>query len=86
MPRPSVCDINPTGDNPSVAQRLNIFRIDRTGDLVLKGEAETLDIAKMRVRFLINSKPAQYVILNRETGYKMFVRVEQSCTGHSQVI
>jgi hypothetical protein len=37
---------------------------------------QRLDIAKLRVKSLMNFKPADYAILNKETGYKTFILLE----------
>jgi len=61
-----------------MAQGLNIFRIDTTGDLALQAETETLDLAKLQVARLMNSKPADYVIPNKATGCRVLVPAEHS--------
>lgn len=61
-----------------MGQQLDIFRVDSTGDLIWLAGADTLSLAKLRVKSLLNSRPADYVIVNKKTGYKLYARVAEA--------
>lgn len=52
------------------------FEIFRTiqGELLWVEAAATLDAAKARVKEVMRAQPAEYLILSRRTGHKIFLR------------
>jgi hypothetical protein len=50
----------------------DIFRVDTDGQLVWKETAETVDLAKLRIEFLMVADSASYVIFNPLTGESSF--------------
>jgi hypothetical protein len=55
---------------------LDIFRVESDGHLVWRSAAEDLGTAQRRIRILMASEPADYVIYSQETGEKTVVRAE----------
>jgi hypothetical protein len=55
---------------------LDIFRVETDGHLVWRSAAEDLGAAQRRIRILMASEPADYVIYSQETGEKTVVRAE----------
>jgi hypothetical protein len=55
---------------------LDIFRVESDGHLVWRSAAENLETAQRRIRILMASEPADYVIYSQETGGKTVVRAE----------
>jgi hypothetical protein len=56
---------------------LDIFRVESDGHLLWKAAAETLDAARRRIKILMASEPADYVIYSQQTGHKTLVRAEK---------
>jgi hypothetical protein len=52
---------------------LDIFRVE-ADHLVWRGAAETLDLARLRVKLLMVSEPADYMIFNQRTGRKTLIK------------
>ncbi len=40
--------------------------------------AKTLDLARLRIKILIDSEPADYLIHSQQTGHKMVVKADGS--------
>ena len=59
----------------------DIFRVEIDGHLVWKGTAETLDLARLRIKILMDSEPADYLIHSQQTGHKMVVKADGSIAG-----
>jgi hypothetical protein len=55
----------------------DIFRVENDGHLVWRDTAKSLDLAKLRVKILMASNPADYVIYSQQTGHKTLVRAEK---------
>jgi len=53
---------------------LDIFRLESDGQLIWRASADGDDAAQRRVKILMASEPADYVIYSQETGHKTFVR------------
>lgn len=53
---------------------LDIFRVEPDGHLVWCSAADDLDAARRRVRILMASQPADYVIYNQQSAAKIIVR------------
>jgi hypothetical protein len=53
---------------------LDIFRLESDGQLIWRASADGDDAAQRRVKSLMASEPADYVIYSQETGHKTFVR------------
>lgn len=53
---------------------LDIFRLDSDGQLTWRASAHNPESAQRRVKILMASEPADYVIYSQETGHKTFVR------------
>ena len=51
----------------------DIFRVETDGHLLWRAAADTLQSAQRRVKILMTSEPADYVIYSQETGDKIFV-------------
>jgi hypothetical protein len=56
----------------------DIFRVEIDGHLVWKGTAKTLDVARLRIKILIDSEPADYLIHSQQTGHKIVVKADGS--------
>jgi hypothetical protein len=56
----------------------DIFRVGTSRLVVRKGTAETLDIARLRIKILMESEPGDYIIYSRETGHHMIVKADGS--------
>ncbi len=59
----------------------DIFRVEIDGHLVSKGTAETLDLARLRTKILMDSEPADYLIQSQQTGHKIVVKADGSIAG-----
>jgi len=59
----------------------DIFRLELDGHLVWRGTAETLELARLRIKVLKDSEPADYLIHSQETGHKMVVKTDGSIGG-----
>jgi FtsP/CotA-like multicopper oxidase with cupredoxin domain len=59
----------------------DIFRVETDGHLAWKDTAETLDLARLRIRILAVAEPGDYVIYSQETGHKTVVRSDGSTVG-----
>jgi hypothetical protein len=62
-----------------VPRPLDIFRFEQDGSIVWKGTAETLEAAKLSVKVLAESSPADYLIFSPATGDKVVVKLKE-CT------
>ena len=56
----------------------DIFRVESDGHLLWQGTAETLALARLRVKILSVSKDSDYVIYSQQTGHKTVVRKGES--------
>ncbi len=56
----------------------DIFRVEMNGHLVRKDTAETLELARLRIKILMVSEPVDYIIHSRQTGHKMLVSADGS--------
>ena len=56
----------------------DIFRISFSRALVRKGTAETLEVARLRIKTLMDAEPGDYVIYSRQTGHHMVVKADGS--------
>ena len=59
----------------------DIFRVESDGHLVWKDTAETLDLARLRIKILMLAHPADYVIYSQRTGHKTVIRADSSNIG-----
>ncbi len=59
----------------------DIFLVGSDGQLVRKGTAETLDVARLRIKILMDSEPGDYVIYSQQTGHTMIIKADGSITG-----
>jgi hypothetical protein len=51
----------------------DIFKIDSDGNILWRGAAESLVIAKAKIRKLAASTPGEYLILDQNTGKRLIV-------------
>jgi hypothetical protein len=56
----------------------DIFRVESDGHLVWRDTAETLDLARLRIKILMLAQPADYVIYSQRTGHKTVIRADGS--------
>lgn len=59
----------------------DIFRVESDGRLVWKDNAETLELARLRIKILTVSQPSDYVIYSQDTGHKTIVKTDGSIVG-----
>jgi hypothetical protein len=52
----------------------DILRVDSDGQLVWRDQAESLTLARMRVRMLKLDSPGDYIIYSQKTGHKSIIR------------
>jgi hypothetical protein len=70
----------------------DIFRVESDGHLVWQGTAETLALARLRVKILSVSNDSDYVIYSQQTGHKTVVLKGEShseqpiCPEHKTVM
>jgi hypothetical protein len=62
----------------------DIFRVETDGHLVWKDTAQTLDLARLRIKILMVSQPADFVIYSQETGHKTVVKPDGSIIGPAE--
>jgi hypothetical protein len=58
----------------------DIFRIESDGQLIWRASADSLNSAQRRVKILMASTPADYLIYSQETGHKAVVRCKADAT------
>jgi hypothetical protein len=51
----------------------DIFRAEPDGNILWRGAAKSLDEAKTRVKEFAKSSPAEYIIINLQSGQKVTV-------------
>jgi hypothetical protein len=51
----------------------DIFRVEDGGSLLWKGSAASMDEAKARVREFAQSWPAEYLVINLQSGLKLSI-------------
>jgi hypothetical protein len=61
-----------------MTQTLDIFTVEEDGSLVWKGTAENLEVAKLSVKVLIATLPADYVVFSQATGHKTVIKADGS--------
>src|SRR6266404_6366722 len=61
----------------------DIFRVEMDGHLVWKSVAETLDLARLRIKILMVSEPAEYLIHSQQTGHRIIVKEDGSVKGRA---
>ena len=59
----------------------DIFRVETDGHLVWKDTAETLDLARLRIKILMVLSPGDFVIYSQETGHKTVLKSDGSIIG-----
>ena len=59
----------------------DIFSVESDGQLVWQAMAESLDVARLRVKTLMDVQPCDYVICSQRTGHKMVIKADGSITG-----
>ena len=59
----------------------DIFRVETDGHIVWKDTAETLDLARLRIKILTGSQPGDYVIYSQETEHKTVIKADGSIVG-----
>ena len=59
----------------------DIFSVEPDGDLVWQAMAESLDVARLRIKTLMGVQPGDYVICSQQTGHKMVIKTDGSITG-----
>jgi hypothetical protein len=59
----------------------DIFRVESDGRLVWKDTAETLDLARLRIKISMVSQPGDYVIYSQQTGHNTVIRSDGSTGG-----
>jgi hypothetical protein len=53
---------------------LDIFKLENDGNIVWKGTAETLEVAKLLVKTLAETSPGDYLIFSPATGEKTVLK------------
>jgi hypothetical protein len=56
----------------------DIFRVATDGHLMWQAIAETLEVARLKVKTLMDAQPGDYVIYSQHTGHKMVVKADGS--------
>lgn len=56
----------------------DIFLVGSDGQWVRKGTAETLDVARLRIKILMESEPGDYVIYSLQTSHSVVVKADGS--------
>ena len=51
----------------------DIFKIDSDGNVLWRGAAESLVVAKDKIQKLAASTPGEYLILDQHTGHRLIV-------------
>ena len=59
----------------------DIFHVQPDGGLMWQGIAESLDVARLKVKILMDEQPGDYVIRSQHTGHKMVVKADGSIVG-----
>ncbi len=59
----------------------DIFGVETDGHLMWKAVAETLDVARLRIKTLMDAQPRDYVIYSQQTGHKMVIKADGSIVG-----
>jgi hypothetical protein len=59
----------------------DIFSVQTAGGLIWQATAETLDVARLRVKTLTDAQPGDYVICSQATGHTITVKADGSVTG-----
>jgi hypothetical protein len=62
----------------------DIFRVETDGHLLRKDTAETLVLARLRIKILMVSQPGDFVIYSQETGHKTVVKSDGSVVGPTE--
>jgi hypothetical protein len=62
----------------------DIFRVETDGHLMWQGKAETLDVARLKVKMLMDEVPGNYVIYSQQTGHKMIIKADGSIVGSTE--
>lgn len=62
----------------------DIFRIENDGHLAWKDTAETLDLARLRIKILMVSQPGDFVIYSQQTEHKTVVKADGSIIGPTE--
>ena len=57
---------------------LDIFMTEKDGSLVWKGTAESFEVAKLSVKALMRTPPADYVIYSHKTGHRTIIKADGS--------
>ena len=56
----------------------DIFHVQPDGALVWQAIAGSLDVARLKVKVLMDEQPGDYVIRSQHTGHKMVVKADGS--------
>jgi hypothetical protein len=59
----------------------DIYRVESNSQLTWKALAETLDVARLRIKILVDAQPGDYVICSQQTGHKMTIKADGSIVG-----
>jgi hypothetical protein len=59
----------------------DIFRVEHEAGLMWQAIAESLDVARLKVKMLMDEQPGDYVIRSQHTGHKMLVKADGSIVG-----
>ena len=59
----------------------DIFRVETNGGLVWQAIAESLDVARLKVKMLMDEQPGDYIIRSQHTGHKIVVKADGSIVG-----
>ena len=59
----------------------DIFSVDSEDELVWQAMAESLAVARVKVKILMDAQPGDYVIRSQRTGNKMVIKTDGSITG-----
>ena len=62
----------------------DILRIETDGHLMWRGKAETLDVARLKVKMLMDEVPGNYLIYSQQTGHKMIIKADGSIVGSTE--
>jgi hypothetical protein len=64
-----------------VSDPFDIFQLGTEGEVLWRGAAASLDEAKARIREMLRSAPASYLVMNQKTGERIVLQEDISAAG-----
>ena len=59
----------------------DIFRVEHEAGLMWQAVAESLVVARLKVKMLMDEQPGDYIIRSQHTGHKIVVKADGSIVG-----